>query len=111
MKLLLSPSKKTKQLFEKVTGHSAPFAIVVLWKWFFGDVWGVAIGPVIITKRPDDMAHLCHELVHVEQFYNQPLTFWIKYILERRRVGYWSSRYEREAYAVQRKANQQLRSE
>lgn len=100
------PSKKTKQLFEKVTERRAPFAIVLVWKWFYGDWLGFALGPLIVTKRPGDIAHLCHELVHVEQFYNQPFTFWIKYILERKRAGYWNSRYEREAYAVQRRVNQ-----
>jgi len=64
---------------------------------------------VIITKRPDDIAHLCHELIHVEQFYHQPFTFWIKYIVQRQRVGYRNNRYEREAYAMQLRVRQRLK--
>ncbi len=94
-----------------MTGQAAPFALVVHWPWFYKSWIGLTIGFVIFSKKPDDIAHLCHELVHVNQFYQQPCSFWFKYISERRREGYWNNPYEKAAYAVQHKAEGALRRE
>jgi len=71
----------------------------------------VTIGFFIFTKSPNDVPHLCHELVHVESFYKDPFLFWMKYFTERRRVGYWNNHYEKAAYAVQYKAESFLQRE
>ena len=111
MKSISTPDQKTKDIFKEVTGQAAPFALVVHWPWFYKSWIGLTIGFVIFSKKPDDIAHLCHELVHVNQFYQQPWSFWFKYISERRRVGYWNNPYEKAAYAVQYKAESALRRE
>ncbi len=111
MKIFSNPNKKTKQSFKNVTGRDAPFSIVVYWPWFSKNWSGVTVGFIIFTKYPDDVAHLCHELVHVESFYKEPFLFWFKYFSERKRVGYWNNAYEKAAYAVQYKVQSMLARE
>jgi hypothetical protein len=62
---------------------------------------GIDDWPVISVKTHDDIVHLCHEQFHVEQFYQEPLAFWINYLIDRHRAGDWNSRYEKPAFAVQ----------
>jgi len=66
---------------------------------------------LFLAKSLTDIAYPCHKLVSVNQLYQQPCSFWFKYISERRRVGYWNNPYEKAAYAVQHKAEGALRRE
>ena len=45
----------------------------------------------------DSMELLFHELVHVEQFLREPISFPIKYLLAHLRYGYYANPAEREA--------------
>jgi len=111
MKKIALLSDNTKRVFKAVTEREAPFALVIYWPWFYKSWIGLTIGFIVFTKNSDDVAHLCHELVHVEHFYKAPFLFWMRYFKERKRVGYWNNRYEKEAYAVQYKVQSLLQRE
>ena len=70
MRFISIVNKKTKQVFKEVTGREAPFAFVVYWPWFYKDWLGLTICFIIFTKKPGDVPHLCHELVHVDRVFN-----------------------------------------
>ncbi len=71
--------------------------IVITWPWWIRGFAGFTLGPLIFIKDSSDKDIHAHELVHVSQFYRQPFTFWIRYLVELARVGYWNNRFEKEA--------------
>jgi len=91
--------------FTRASGLPAPWAVVQYWPWWFDGFRGMALGPLILAKDPDDAALLCHELMHVVQFRTHPWTFWLHYMAETCRVGYHRNRYEIAARAVQLRAS------
>jgi len=86
--------------YEQATGERAPKHVYIPWRWF---VWGdgFTLGPIIFV-RPDCPEVYVHELVHVRQFWSQPLTFHARYLWRLWKYGYHDNPYEVEAYATQR---------
>lgn len=81
---------------------SVPLHFKIPWRWFpWGD--GFTLGPIVFIRPGASEALYQHELVHVRQFWDEPLTFWVKYLYYTLRYGYRSNPYEQEAYQVQRR--------
>lgn len=95
-----------KSLFKKCTGVNAPWCISIPWPLWFRDFYGFTLGPLIFIKPGAHESIVVHEMVHVMQFYKQPFTFWIRYLVELYRKGYFENRFEKEAYSIQRKATE-----
>lgn len=95
------PTPEEKRLYEQAANDKPPFCILVK-LYIPGWIRGITIGPVIFheTDRPD---LIVHEMVHVRQFYAQPLTFWPRYFWYRLTGGYRDNPYEIEAYEIQSK--------
>lgn len=74
----------------------------VIWPWFpvfwFGNILGITLYPLIIYKHPPQPWLRNHEWIHVDQVRRVGwLLFYWRYITSRR----WRRQYEREAYAAQ----------
>ena len=78
-----------------------PPHITIPWRWFW---WGsgFTLGPIIFLHPDAPRSVYIHELVHVEQFWQDPLLFWVKYLYNHRKHGYRENPYEIEAYERQR---------
>lgn len=100
-----------RDLYRAATGRDAPWCVLQRWPgWWYRRFRGLTLGCLILVKD-DDPALVCHEAVHVAQFYAAPSTFWLRYLWELARVGYAANRYEREAFAVAAAVKNAMRSE
>lgn len=83
-----------------MNNESKPTHIKIPWRLF---PWGDAftLGPIIFIRPNSSEGLYQHELVHVKQFWNQPFTFWIKYLYYLLKYGYRDNPFEVEAYKVQ----------
>jgi len=89
-----------RELYRAATGRDAPWCVLQRWPgWWYRGFRGLTLGCLVLVKD-DDPALVCHEAVHVAQFYRAPLTFWVRYFCQLLRVGYARNAYEREAFAV-----------
>lgn len=95
-----------KGLYLCATGRPAPWCLIQRWPWWYRDFRGIALGCFILVKQDNDPVLLCHEAVHVAQFYAAPLTFWFRYLLELHRVGYVDNCYECQARTTAAKAGE-----
>lgn len=87
--------------YEHVRKRKSPWFIVFYWPWWIGEFRGFTLGPVVFLKRGAGVDVLVHEMVHVSQFYRQPLTFFARYLWELAWEGYQNNKYEMEARRVQ----------
>lgn len=95
-------------LYAQASGRRAPFCLVQYWPWWPRGFSGFALGPLVFVRRKADVLLLCHELVHVQQFYSAPLSFWARYLMALWRFGYRNNPYERAACALAESAREIL---
>ena len=96
------PTEEEKRLYLEATGREAPACLLIRF-WVPG--WGVALalGPLILHEKADRPDLIVHEMVHVQQFYDRPFTFWLRYFWYSLTEGYRENPYEIEAREAQSK--------
>lgn len=89
-----------KEIYKEIT-NNLPFHIIIPFKYQYGNAFTFYC--FILTKT-NNIPILCHELKHVEQFYQYPLTFIFRYAYQAINYGYKNNRFEVEAEEVEQQA-------
>ena len=96
------PNKRERKLFKQATGKKAPWCILWEAPYLFWSRWqGITLGPLVILRSFKRTDTLCHEMVHVRQYYRSFIIgFVVRYLYELATKGYRNISYEIEAYKV-----------